>query len=167
MRINNTRVTRRALWRRSNQLSAQREKSAAAYSLVETLIASGIVGIVALATFAGIFNGMAVIQIAREEVRATQLLQEKMETLRLYSWGQLNTPGFVPTTFQAKANPTNANEGAFYSGTVTITNSPLTEVYSTNVLQVTVGLSWTNNLVPRTRSMTTLVSRYGIQNYIY
>ena len=137
-----------------------------AFSLVEMMVGSGVLGIVVVSLFAGFSYGFSIIQLAREELRATQILEERMETIRLYNWDQINQAGFVTTNFQAALNPLTQTNG-FYYGTILVTNSPLTEDYKTNVLQVTVSITWTNANVKRTQDITTLVSRYGIQNYVY
>ena len=137
-----------------------------AFSLIEVMVGSGILAIVTAALFAGFSYGFGIIQLAREDLRATQILEEKMETIRLYNWDQINQPGFVTTNFQAALNPLSQTNG-FYYGRISITNSPLTDDYSSNILQVTVSIAWTNAHVSRNREITTFVSRYGLQNYVY
>jgi|SRR5215510_6183843 len=143
------------------------DRREAGFSIVEGSIAMGIVGVVFVALLAGFTSGFSVIRLARENVRATQILQEKMETVRLYNWDQINTAGFIPSSFTNSFDPTNSSKGVIYRGTVTITNSPLTETYTNKIRQVIVDLNWTSGNVNRSRRMTTLVSRNGLQNYIY
>ena len=143
------------------------DRSEAGFSLVEGSVAMGIIGIVFVALLAGFTSGFSVIRLARENVRATQILQEKMETVRLYNWDQINTAGFIPTSFTNSFDPTNSSKGVIYRGTLTITNAPLTETYTNKIRQVIVDLNWTSGNVNRSRRMTTLVSRNGLQNYIY
>lgn len=140
----------------------------AAFSLIEVLTALGLVGILFLSVYTGLGTGFAVIGVARENLRATQVMQEKLETLRLYSWDQINSNGFIPKTFTAPYQPGGGtNSGLIYNGTLTLTNFPGTESYCTNMRLVTVELKWTSGSAPRTRQMQTAVSRYGLQNYIY
>src|SRR5262245_37517255 len=139
----------------------------AGFSIVETSVAIGVVGIVFVSLLAGFTSGFNVIRLARENVRATQILQEKTEMVRLYSWDQINAPGFVPTNFITYFDPTNSSNGVAYTGKVTIANAPVTEAYSNNLRQVNVEVSWISGKIKRTRQLTTLVSRYGMQNYIY
>jgi hypothetical protein len=55
-----------------------------------------------------------------------------------------------------------------YDGQVNIANVNLSGTsYSGNLREVTVSLSWISGSVQRSREMRTLVSRYGLQNYIY
>jgi hypothetical protein len=139
-----------------------------AFSLIDTLMATAIVSVAFLSLYAAIAYGFAAVQVSRENLRATQVILEKLETLRLYSWDQINTTGFVPSTFEAPFNPaTNSNCGFVYRGTVVITNAPIAETYSSDMRLVLVTLDWTSGNVNRSRQMGTLVSRYGLQNYIY
>ena len=142
--------------------------AAAAFSLIEVLTALGLVGILFLSVYTGLGTGFAVIGVARENLRATQVMQEKLETLRLYSWDQINSNGFIPKTFTAPYQPGGGtNSGIVYAGTMTLTNYTGTESYSTNLRLVTVEVRWTSGSAQRTRQMQTAVSRYGLQNYIY
>jgi uncharacterized protein (TIGR02598 family) len=139
------------------------------FSLVEVVIAMAIVGVSVLALLSGISSGMLTMQMARENVRATQIMVERTETLRLYSWDQLNTTNFIQTGFTESYDPTNTNSGSgpTYSGTLTITPVPITTAYSDEMKQVTVSLNWTTSGINRNRSFTTFVARNGLQNYIY
>ena len=155
-----------------------------AFTLVEVLIAMGIVGILFVSLYAGISAGFGVMSQTREQMRATQVMIDKMETLRLYSWSQISTFGsttsYIPSTFFEAFYPTTTNYadstvttnssglglGFVYYGTVAITNAGFTENYSNNVKIVTITLNWTNG-TPRSQTMSTYVSQYGIQNYIY
>jgi Tfp pilus assembly protein PilV len=141
-----------------------------AFSLIEALMATGIISVVALGLYAGISSGFSVVEQSRENLRATQILVEKMETVRLYSWDQINSNGFIPATFSAPFQPgtTNAsNSTLVYRGRVTIANAPITEAYSNDLKLVTVDLSWISARITHSRTMSTLISRYGLQNYIY
>ena len=143
-------------------------QAVAAFSLIEVLTALGLVGILFLSVYTGLGTGFAVIGVARENLRATQVMQEKLETLRLYSWDQINSNNFIPKTFTASYQPGGStNTGIVYTGTMTLTNYTGTESYSTNLRLVTVAVSWTSGSAKRTRQMQTAVSRYGLQNYIY
>ena len=125
-------------------------------------------GVSFVSLYAGFSGGFSGVQTSRENLRATQVLLEKLETIRLYSWDQINTSGFIPTTFSAPFNPsTNSTGGFTYQGTVSIANAPIEEAYSTDLKLVTVEVTWTSATIARKASMSTFVSRYGLQNYIY
>jgi len=53
-----------------------------------------------------------------------------------------------------------------YYGTVEMANAGFTENYSNSVKRVTFTVRWTNGIA-RSQTMSTYVSQYGIQNYIY
>ena len=141
----------------------------AAFAITEALVASTVVGIVFVALYTGISSGFGFVQMSRENLRGTQILQEKMETIRLYTWEQITTTGFLPTTFVDYfiAATNSSSRGLAYTGTVTIASAPITEVYSNDLKQVTIRLQWLSGRVQRSREMTTFVGKNGLQNYIY
>lgn len=157
-------------------------QSTLAFSIVEALVSACVVGVLFISLYAGITAGFGALNSARENLRATQVLIDKMETLRLYSWTQVSTFGtstsYIPSTFTETFYPTTTNyseslvsagatSGGFtYYGTVEITNSGFTQNYSNSVKLVTITLRWTNG-VSRSQSMSTYTAQYGIQNYIY
>lgn len=145
-----------------------RVKGVAAFTLAEMVVATGLFVFLFSALYLAMGQGMAVIQTARENLRATQIMQEAGEVLRLYSWSQVNG-NYVPAAFTNTFDPlatTNAR-GTVYYGTITIQPAPITESYSNDLRLVTITVNWTNKQVGHTRSLQTMVSQYGIQNYIY
>ena len=133
------------------------------------LIGSGLLGVMSVSLYLGIAQGFAFVQIARENLRATQILQEKLETVRLYNWDQISQPGFIPSGFTNYYYPSGSpgNQGAVYRGTTTIASAPVGGSYAGDMKLVSVQLTWTSSNVQRKRSMQTFVSRYGLQNYVY
>lgn len=154
------------------KLTSKKSKNRGA-TLVDALVAMAIFGVVAVALFAGVSFGFSIAGSTREELRANQILLEKMETMRLYSWEQINTPGFVPTKFTAfyyppnLANTNGQGAGVRYEGTVTISSGPSGHTYSSGLRTVTVDLSWRSGDRVINRETSTLVSRGGLQRYIY
>lgn len=146
-------------------------RSTHAMTLIEVLIATVGISILAATLYVALSQGFAVIQVARENLRATQILQEKMETMRVYNWDQINTPGFVPNSFTEPfyAVDSSNNGGFDYSGSVTITNAfPLGSAsYSDDLRWVIVQVQWMSGNVMRRREMRTLVSQFGLHSYIY
>lgn len=153
-----------------------------AFSLVEALVASCVVGVLFVSLYAGITAGFGALNASRENLRATQVLIDKAETLRLYSWNQIATFGtstsYIPSTFSESFFPATTNysestvttnaagSGFTYYGVVAIANSGLSENYSNAMKRVTITVNWTNG-VSRSQTLTTFVGQYGIQNYIY
>src|SRR5437667_1717543 len=123
-------------------LSRMRRKLAA-FSLVEASIGMGVIGTVVAAMLSGIASGTFTMRMARENLRATQIMLEKVETIRLYSWDQVTNSAFIPATFSATYDPQGApNVGLTYTGTMTIASAPIGASYSGDMRMVTVHLSW-------------------------
>jgi hypothetical protein len=143
--------------------------TAAAFSTIEALVSVLICGLVFVSLYSGLSTGFAFIQLARENLRGTQIMQQKMETVRLYAWDQVNTPGFIPTNFVEAFYPvgTQTTSGLTYTGMVTVADAGLTEAYAADLKQVTVNLSWVSGHVLRQRQMTTFVAKNGLQQYVY
>lgn len=158
------------------------ERGNRAFSIIEALVASCVVGVLFVSLYGGITAGFGALGSARENLRATQVLIDKMETLRLYSWTQISTFGsstsYIPSTFTESFYPTGTNysdstvstgatgSGFRYYGTVAVTNSGFNLNYSNSIKLVTITVRWTNG-VARSQSVSTYVGQYGIQNYIY
>jgi Tfp pilus assembly protein PilV len=146
------------------------------FTLVENMVGMVMVGMTCLALYGGMTFGLESIQSARETERATQIVAEKLDTIRLYSWDKISTAGFIPATFTSPFTAADAkltelgflSDGFSYQGSVSIeTNlAALHPSYRGDTLQVTVTLSWTNAR-PRQAQMTTLVARNGLYTYIY
>jgi len=155
--------------RRSLSVASPKESG---FTLSEAITSFAIFGIAFAALLAGLTWNVSTIKFARETVRATQIMEEKLDTIRLYSWAQITTPGFVTNQFYVPFYPTNALSGTeplgiTYTGLVTIGASPLTEGYTTNLMRITIDLYWPSNPQVRHAQMSTFVSKYGLQAYIY
>lgn len=135
--------------------------------MVEVTVGMAILGTVVSAIMSGFTSGLFSMQLARENLRATQILLERMETIRLYSWDEINTPNFVKPTFTADYDPLSVNKGATYNGTINIESAPISSSYSNNMRLVTVHLNWKTGNLERHREFSSYISRSGIQNYIY
>src|SRR5438132_1156937 len=142
-----------------------------AFTFVEALVAMGITGLLVLALYSGMTSATFSIRLARENLRATEIMVGKMEGLRLFTWDQINDPTYVPTNFTAPyyddGTTNNANSGIIYTGSLTIGSPPTVNCnYSNDLRVVTITLNWTSGSLERTRTLDTYVGRYGIQNYI-
>jgi hypothetical protein len=148
------------------------------FGLVDALFAMVMAGVMFLALYAGLAFGFKVIKFARENTRATQIMLEKMETVRLYTWTQLTNTGFVPTnkfTVPYYAVGTNGSSSLLYTGQVVIQASdlrgpdgaPRTTSYAGDMRKITIKLEWCPSGLMRTREMSTYVSRNGMQTYVY
>ena len=150
-----------------------------AYTLVEVAIGVAIMGITFVSLYAGMSGGFAVTQLARENLRATQIILERMEGIRLYNWNQLTIsnsvyPNYLPTLFTNYYYPlatTGESRGVAYSGTMAITNASMNPSASyggtDRIRKIIVSVTWRSGGVQRTRTMSTYQSKNGMQNYVY
>jgi len=150
-----------------------------AFTLPEVLICICVIGVMFVSLYTGITTGFGIISMARENLRATQIMTDRMEEMRLYTWSQVTSFGsstsYIPSSFIEPFFPTNSGSSSFstntagfnYYGLLSVRIPVITESYSNDLREVVVTINWTNGSVPRTRSMSTFVSQYGMQNYIY
>ena len=135
--------------------------------MVEIVVAMAIVGVLILALYSAVAGSVSLVRVCQENERATGILTEKLDTIRLYNWSQItNTANFLPTNFIVGIDPLQTNSTSYYTGTISVVQAPITQPYSNALLQVTVSLSWVSGSRPQSRSMTTYVARYGLQSYI-
>ena len=150
-----------------------------AYTLAEVSISAVLVLTVFTALYAGMSSGFAYTQVLRENLRATQIMLERMEGIRLYNWDtQLNSNNFLPSNFTEYYYPaiggTGVGSGASFTGSLSVSSVSLSPApsYASDMRQVLVSVKWVSSCGPkkslvRTREMRTYVARYGMQNYIY
>lgn len=150
----------------------------AGYTFAEVLVATAILGFVATTLYGAFAGGFCVIQSTRENLRATQIMVQKLEAVRLFTWSQINdTNNYLKTAFVEPYDPlgvTNNCGGAKYTGYVRASvpaAGDLPEAYRTNMRTITVTLYWTNyngaKAIMHQREMQTRVARNGMQNYIW
>lgn len=149
-------------------LQSNRRRRMRGVTILESVMGIVISGITATSMFAGLISGMDQVDEVRRELRAMQIFSEKFETLRLYSWDQINEPDFIPASFVEPFIPGDEDRtGVLFYGTVALSDPPASVVYTNDMKQVTVTLWWGINDRFKTNSMSTLVSQYGVQNYVY
>jgi type II secretory pathway pseudopilin PulG len=141
-------------------------------ALVEVIFSTAIIATVGVGVLGSINYGMHVMKVTRENQRATQVMLERIESIRLYTWDQVTNAGFIPTSFTEAYDPSGpmGNQGTMYYGTMQVGAANLngTPSYASSLRQFTVNLNWTNGGgIPHHRSLTTLVARDGMQNYVY
>jgi hypothetical protein len=148
------------------------------YTFVEILVAAVLLGVVSTTLYGAFAAGFCVIQTTRESLRATQILVQRTEAVRLFTWSQVaDTTNYLKSTFTENYDPlgtANNTGGAKYTGTVRASvpaSGELPEAYRTNMRTITVTLYWTNyngkKAVVHQREMQTRVARNGMQNYIW
>src|SRR5882672_8063306 len=153
---------------RSLQLRESRSVGQGAYTLPELLVATFVLGVFVISLYAGFGSGFGLLRLVREDARATQIIQQKIETLRLCSWSQLSS---FPTSFQEHYDslaPTNDPHATVFDGTISLTTPEIPASYTTNLRLVTITVSWTNcdggKPVAHTNQGQTQIARYGMQN---
>jgi len=147
-----------------------RSRAASGTTLVEVVIATAILGIMATGIIGSFTYGFFIMQLARENQRATQILVEKVETIRLYRWESVTNSGFIPPTFTDVYDPQapSGGQGIVYQGRVTLEDAPFSTSYSADMRQLVVTLNWVNSQnMSRTRTFSTLIAKDGVQNYVY
>jgi len=142
-----------------------------AFTIAEVLVAVAILGIACISLYGGFATGFLLVDSTRQELRATQILTQKAEALRLCSWSSLTN---FPLSFSELYDPTSTNGGILYVGSVTTSTAsviPNSASYQSNMCVATINLYWTNfngrQKVVHNRTSQTLIARYGIQNYIW
>ena len=144
-----------------------------AFTLMEVMLAVVIVGVEFVSLYVAISQGFAVVQSARENLRATQILQEKAETIRLFTWDQIEaaaTGTYVTTNyFYPRAN--SGGQGVVYRVERAVSSATSMfsagESYVNDIKLVTFTIKWTSGSLLRQRQMQTLVAQYGLHNYIF
>jgi len=141
------------------------------------LVAAAILGFVATTLYGAFAAGFCVIQSTRENLRATQIMVQKMEAIRLLTWSQTGDTNYLKPIFFEAYDPLGAKTnsgGAKYTGYVQASvpaAGDLPEAYRTNMRTITVTLYWTNyngaKAIVHRRDMQTRVARNGMQNYIW
>ena len=143
-----------------------------AFTIAEVLVAVFVLGIACISLYAGFATGFMLVDSTRQELRATQILTQKAEALRLCTWSSLTN---FPLTFSESYDPTSTNnQSILYVGTVTTDAAsviPNSAAYQSNMCVATINLYWTNfsggQKIVHNRTSQTMIARYGIQNYIW
>jgi len=136
------------------RLGESRRVGQRAYTLPELLVATFVLGVFVISLYAGFGSGFGLLRLVREDARATEIIQQKIETLRLCPWSDL--PAF-PTSFTE----------AYDKIALTTPDFPVS--YATNLRLVTVTVFWTNyesgKVLVHTNQGQTQIARYGMQSY--
>jgi type II secretory pathway pseudopilin PulG len=143
-----------------------------AFTLIEVMVCAGLSGFLFLSLYSGIAQGLSSLQRAREKLRATQILIDKLEVIRLYNWDQINTPGFIPSSFTDYYYPLEISDktghrGTVYNGAITLTSADVNPAYADTMRRIVAEVTWNNGGISYQQRMETLVSEYGVQKYIY
>jgi len=163
---------------------ANARRAQLAFSLIEVCISVAVLALMLVSLYGGMSSSFGTIRLARENLRATQIMLERVEGLRLYNWNQLVYSNMVPMWFTNYYYPLAAqgeSRGCMYVGKMEIVAAGLTPPasYSTNMRSINITVYWTNYFFAtdlknrelrkniRTRTMRTYTARDGIQNYVF
>ena len=163
---------------RARSVRGRAVRSEKGFTLAEVMVGAAILAVVGASLYAAFAAGFFLIQSTRENLRATQIMMQKMEAIRLFTWSQVNdTNNYFKPLFTEPYDPlgarTNAG-GAQYTGFLSAAVpavGQVPEAYRTNMRDVTISVYWTNyngaRRVVHSRTMQTRVARNGMQNYIW
>ena len=138
-----------------------------AFTLTEVMVAVGVLGVLFVSLYLAFTAGFAMVRVTRENLRATQILVQRSETVRLYTWSQLTNAAIFKTSFIDDAT---ATLGTTFYGSIQL-SSPTnmgSPTYLGDLRVVTISVQWTNGVgrsLPHQRQMQTQVAKNGLQNY--
>lgn len=135
-------------------------RSRSGLSLVEVMLAVLVLGLVVGSTLVAMRSGFTMIQLARDNTMASQILQSEMENLRLMNWqqlGELPEEGEFEVDTQLDASIADRYE-----------RHRRIEVIRTSMKEVELTVEWTTVGGTRhSRTYRTLFSREGLNDYYY
>ena len=122
-----------------------------------------VVSITAVSLYASFFSGYALTRLSRDDIRATQIMIEKIEALRLADWNALsNCPIHFRDTLES------GGQGTIFTGVVSTRPVPGiadSASYKNDLRLLSVKVFWTNQAqrlpLVRQREMETTMARYG------
>ncbi len=146
-----------------------------------------IIGIAVSTVMVATSNSFSLAKQAREDLRATQIMAQRLETIRLLKWSQVTNTSYLSLNdFIEYYDPNSTNNGGSitntgiaYRGQYSLLDFPYASSapsYKGALKLVRITLTWTNgflytngNKYPyvHTRSMDTLVCSNGLQRYVY
>jgi len=144
-----------------------------AFFLLEAVIGMALLGLVFMAMYTGLVTTTFSVQLSRENLRATQLMAEKLDTIRLYGWKKIVDDPFylrwtdVPVYPDDPSKAGNDATPRVFRGEILVEPAPITEAYAADMAMITVRVMWTTGKLNRTRTMSTLVSKNGLFRYVY
>jgi len=145
---------------------AKQQRRPSGFTLIEVLMAIGIIGIVSVSLYAGLAMSFNSVQNSRLELRATHILTEKLEAIRLFNWEQVNDKDFIPKNFTEKYQPSES-QSVVYQGKVTLSDASVSGAYAGTMKKVVAEIEWVSSAGKCEKRMETFISQYGIQNYLY
>jgi prepilin-type N-terminal cleavage/methylation domain-containing protein len=151
-----------------------RGASASGFTLIETIVATLIAAIMLPASYACFGAGFSMMKGTRENLRATQVIVQRMEAIRLAAYKALPDPAAFPTNVTEYYSPSGQNNGSGGTAyTVTYNCGPVPSPAGgipvnlrTNMVMITVTAAWNSGKVRHSTSMQSYVAKYGVQRYV-
>jgi prepilin-type N-terminal cleavage/methylation domain-containing protein len=106
-----------------NITTSSRTRFERGYTMIEVIVAASIMSVMFVSLYTGISFGFSVSRTERENLRATQIILERMEGIRLFTYDQLSDTNLNPPIFTQNYYPqalTNQSQGITYTGTMTV-----------------------------------------------
>jgi hypothetical protein len=163
-----------------SKLSLGEHQKMSAFALVESVIGMALISVMLSCVFAANTHLLGLLKQGKEGTFATQMIQERMDTVRSALWDQVTDParlaavigpatvsegslsGVTETiTVEPLVNPTNLSGQCVRTpaGTVTSSGSVLTGEQS---VRVTVTVKWNSKHRARVRAASTVLTNGGI-----
>jgi type II secretory pathway pseudopilin PulG len=153
----------------------QKRSSESAFTIMEVIVAAAVLIFGFISLYTAMTFGWTTVRMSRENLRATEIMAEKMEQIRLYNWQQVNdTVNYVnPTPFAQFYDPSDTSKRPVYWCKITVASVPTNfpSSYQNDMRLVSMAVLWTNygnggSLIPHARTNETYVARNGLQGYI-
>ena len=142
------------------------------FTLIETVVSLPIAAIAFFALYSCFAWGFSIVGLERENLRASQIMVKQLERVRISDFDQLTNTVYNPSTFTDYFDPTDQpNGGGGTAYTVSFTASlpasgTLPDSYRTNMLLVTVGITWNSGHQQHTNWTQSLVALNGMETYV-
>lgn len=134
-----------------------------------------LVGVMFISLYAAFSSGFSLLRAARENLRATEILNQQTERIRLLNWSQvLDAQHYLPASFVEPFNPedspTDPTKPQMYGRFESTIPTDWPAAYRDQARLITITLTWTNTSgskpIVNERRAQTCVSRYGMQSYL-
>lgn len=141
------------------QTSNRRNRSSG-YSLIEVLIAVGVLGLTIASSLMAMRSGFSMVETARDNTLASQILQSEMENLRLRNWAYISQLETGPFQMESSFQQSPAS-GRFRCVRLVAAPNGLFR-------EISLEVRWrSNNGVEMTRRYVTFFSKEGLNDYYY
>ena len=132
------------------------------FSLTEIMMSMLVLGMVVASTITALRSGFTMIQLARDNTMAAQILQSEMENLRMMGWGELN----------ALEEEESFEIGMDFDSRIADRYHTVRRVTADNdrigMMEVELEIQWvTTGGAEHNRVYRTLFSREGLNDYYY